>query len=79
METLQFLIIPYFSLDMAAFCLGMIFHLTVENFQPTGRQPRKVQNVFVVMAFCVFFTPLGGYIASLVAKSKGSRPGIVTA
>lgn len=79
METLQLLIIPYFSLNMAAFCLGMVFYLTVENFQPAGRQPRKVQNVFVIMALCMFFTPLGAYIASLVAKSKGSRPGIVSA
>ncbi len=79
METIQLLIIPYFSLNIAAFCLGMIFYWTVENFQPTGQQPRKVENAFVVMAFCVFFTPLGAYIASLVAKSKGSRPGVVSA
>lgn len=79
METLQLLIIPYFSLNIAAFCLGMIFYWTVENFQLAGQQPRKVQNVFVVMAFCVFFTPLGAYIASLVAKSKRSRTEVVSA
>ncbi|MBI3112349.1 MAG: hypothetical protein HYZ01_12350 [Ignavibacteriales bacterium] len=78
MNTLQILI-PYFSLNIAAFCLGMIFYWTVENFQPAGREPRKVQNVFLVMALCTFFTPLGAYIGSLVVKSKRAGTGLEAA